>query len=113
MIDLSRSHFWIERIHGNEVKHIVIHAHDIKETMDELYVEACKELNCAIPETLAWNGEEWKTLSKWRNTIKFIISSAYTEDEMIQMGLIDDPSLVQLDAKVWGNLDLDEKIWKE
>lgn len=102
---MSQSHYWIERIHKNQTTHIVVHSVDLKETMDELYENAYEELGLKIPDTTFWAGEEWKNISRWRNTIKFVISPAFTEQEMIDKGLIDDPNApIELDEKVWGGI---------
>ena len=104
MLSTNAHHYWVERIHKNEVKILVVHPVDLKETMDELYVEACQELKCSIPDDLCYHFETWKNISKWRDTIKFEVSECFTEQEMIEKGLIDDPSKIQLDEKVWGSV---------
>lgn len=102
MMKWDRSHYWIDYTYKRKGKHqaIIVHAADVRDTVNDLVEEACEELGTKLPENWSWNSDQtWLTVGKFLNTIKIEISEAHTETEMIEMGLIDDPSEIQLSEK--------------
>lgn len=107
----DKSHYWIDYTCKRKGIHesFVVHPADVADMMNDLVERAYEEIGERIPENASWAGGDWFTVRKHLTTVKVEAFPAYTETEMVQMGLLDDPSEIKLDLKVWGEIISVEK----
>jgi hypothetical protein len=95
-------HYYIDRfLNGQLTATILVHGkEELTDMMNDLIQDAGKELSVPVTEYHMFQSVSVKNV-KHENVILLAVDPGYTEAQMIEAGLIENPEIL-LDRDVWG-----------
>lgn len=104
--DLTDQHYWVDA-YLNDGLRCVYHFHGkeaLIEGMNELIVAAGEEISVPVAENMYGMQQTVAIMSnRFGIELRFEVQPAYTEEQMIAAGYLDDPKAIQLDP-IWQNM---------